>query len=137
MEANPPILSGTSEKESLGSISGSVEQASSISNSFVRSSNLAFGFYLFFLVSVFSSPLLSAENEFIGGIIGYVSIGLFLAFAICHLRTFKLQNQFYSLMDKEKNQGEIFLYFLLGMPLYFFMYFYFVSRMRIMKSRVE
>lgn len=105
------------------------EQARILFASFGKNSRNAFVFYLlFFLISIRNS-----EAE-LGGILSLffaltwiVSLILYFVFLI---RSFLNQSRFYKLSGKEYGSEGILLYFILGMPFYMIMYFYFKKQMK-------
>ena len=113
------------------------EEAERLYLAFLKSSKTAFTFYLVFL---FSPLIVVYFKEFLQEYSTYVAlfnIASLLAYIVFLIRSFFHQNQFYRMVGKQHESGGALLYFLLGMPLYFFMYFYFVSRMKILKSTIR
>jgi len=115
-------------------ISGNLENktfkdAGELYDSFLRNSALAFVFYVVMLITKITLGV-SSENlvtlNIITHILAWASLILFFIFLV---RSFIDQLRFYKTVGKDYDAGAIVVYFLLGMPLYLIMYFYFKRQM--------
>jgi hypothetical protein len=99
--------------------------ARDIAGSYFKNSHLTFLFYGIILVAKIFTPLVARSSEFLGWtflIVNILSLFLFLIFLI---KSFINHNDFYKAIGKELGTGDQLIYFIVGMPLYFFMYFYY------------
>ena len=58
------------------------------------------------------------------------SLALLLLFFVSLIRSFLDYNNFYKSIGKEPGFGDQIIFFVLGMPLYIFMYFFYKSQMK-------
>lgn len=112
-------------------------KAEGISKSFALNSKIAFAFYGLWLLVNIVMPLIEPSTETLDLVGLLLNVSSVLVFVVFLIRSYLDQKRFYTLMGKESKTGEVVLYFLIGMPLYFFMYFFFTSRMKILMSMAE
>ncbi|MGY5353589.1 hypothetical protein [Wenyingzhuangia sp. IMCC45467] len=94
----------------------------SLYNEFLKFSKITFITYLAILfLNIFNS------------IIPFTSVLILLClilYFVFLIKSFISQEKFYKSIQKERNNIEPFIYFFLGMPLYFLMYFYYRNLMK-------
>lgn len=115
-------------------VNANYERASNLFDSFQLYSKVAFSSYLLYLLSLFVPALIAIPEEY-DQYVSIFSLLCLLVFLITLIRSFAFQSSFFKIAGKPDESG-IILYFLLGLPFYFFMYFYFVSRMRVVKATI-
>lgn len=110
--------------------SGRLEMAQRILNAFGRSSRLAFGLYLFSLFFLVLSSYLAAKYPVVGTPVSIFYLLISFAFILAEIKSFIDWRDFYEAIGKKPDTGEQVVFFLLGMPLYIFFYFYYRAKMR-------
>lgn len=110
--------------------------------SFLKNSKIAFVLYItLFIVNIFIQNIeINIENTALSGVIELLFIILVLVILILYfvfiIKSFLNEKQFYKEIDKNTGITGVLFYFLLGMPFYIFMYFYFRNQMKkIMKEK--
>ena len=114
----------TKEMLSLqGNLSNSkYNDSESLYNEFLKLSKITFITYLAILcLNIFNSII-----PFINILILICTILYFVFF----IKSFISQEKFYKSIQKKRNNIEPFIYFFIGMPFYFLMYFYFKNLMK-------
>ena len=104
--------------------------ANDLYTSFGRNSKIAFALYLVLLISTILTPILIRSSETLSIIILIVTISAYISYFVFLIRSFINQNQFYKIIGEDYGTEGAILYFLAGMPLYIFMYFYFSGQMK-------
>jgi|ERR1700733_4607523 len=105
-------------------------RAEEIANSFSKNSKLSFLFYGIFFLTVILMRVISADSEFLARfliILNPLSLVLFFIFLII---SFINQNEFHEAIQKKLRSGDQLMYFILGMPFYIVMYFYYRQQMK-------
>ena len=106
------------------------DKAEELYNSFTKNSKITLVLYgIMLLTNILSSMILSV-NESIGFLILILGIGSLIFFLVFVIRSFINQSQFYKTIGEEYGTEGALLYLFLGMPLYIFMYFYFLNQMK-------
>ena len=106
------------------------EQARDYYRDYERNSKIAFGFYLYI---IFGNILLSVLLPAWGSVdifLSIVSIITLVGYLIFILLSFMNQSDFYKAIGKTYGAEGALIYFLVGMPFYIFMYFYFRKQMK-------
>lgn len=110
--------------------------ANDLFQAFKKNSKLAFVFYISFLFASVLVPL-TRDVETWGALVSGIRIALGVLFLIFLVRSFMAQGQFHKVVDKDLRTEGAFFYFLLGIPLYIIMYFYFLNRMKEKKEEIR
>lgn len=98
--------------------------------SFSRNSNIAFIFYILFLIFKIIGVVITLYFR-IPDISLFDFSGIFLlGFIIFIFKSFLNQYQFYKSINKDYGAEGVLLYLFLGMPFYLFMYFFFKNQMK-------
>lgn len=92
---------------------------------FRRNSKIGFGIYLFFLL-LMGLSFLSEPNLMISVLL----LSSFLGFVGFLLLSFESQERFFNQIGKTGASGSPLVFFFMGMPLYFLMYYHFKNIMR-------
>jgi len=106
------------------------ENSDNIYNAFTKNSRLAILFFVTTLLTQISASIMVRESETIAGILlamFYISIALYFVFLI--ISHFK-QNEFYKSIRKPKESREQLGFFIIGMPMFILLYFYFRRKMK-------
>jgi hypothetical protein len=105
-------------------------QAHDLYITFKRNSRIALILYLLAVFIELVIPLLNIELDFINTLRLCTFYGSLIGYLIFLILTFLNQSEFYKLVGVEfRSEGAV-VYFLLGMPFYIFMYFYFQGQMK-------
>lgn len=97
---------------------------------FERNSKIAFGLYLYFIFGNIMLSILLPDGENFDFFISIVSILALIGYLIFMLLSFINQSNFYKTIRKSYGAEGALIYFLIGMPFYIFMYFYFRKQMK-------
>ncbi|WP_445384306.1 hypothetical protein ACT6NV_09970 [Robiginitalea sp. IMCC44478] len=92
---------------------------------FRRNSKIGFGIYLFFLF-LMGLSFLTEPNL----LISILLLSSFLGFVSFLLLSFESQDRFFNNIGKTGGSGSALVFFFMGMPLYFLMYYHFKNIMR-------
>ena len=98
--------------------------------SFMRNSTIAFIAYILILVSTLLFSFLMIQSIAPGSFHPALKITAIVLYLVYLIKSFINQNQFYRAIGEDYGTNGIIIYFLLGMPLYLFMYFFFRDQMR-------
>ncbi len=97
---------------------------------FKSNSKIAFAFYGLLLITNVLVPLLGDGFEKLGKLALTINWSSFTLYLIFLVKSFINQQQFYKITGKKHGAEEALIFFLLGMPLYIFMFFYFGKQMK-------
>lgn len=106
------------------------DKAEDLYNSFTNNSKITLVLYGTMLLTNILSPMILSVNESIGFLILILGIGSLIFFLVFVIRSFINQSQFYKTIGEEYGTEGALIYLFLGMPLYLFMYFYFLNQMK-------
>lgn len=104
--------------------------AQELFRSFIRNSKYAFIFYVLLLVTNILVPIIFSNSESLGVFVLVLNWGSLIGYLIFLIKSFINQNQFYKATNQVYGTEGVLLYLFLGMPFYFFMYFYFRNQMK-------
>ncbi|MEO9511729.1 MAG: hypothetical protein ABJN84_18200 [Flavobacteriaceae bacterium] len=114
-----------------GSLQNSTyDQAIGYYHDFERNSKIAFGLYLYMIFGNVLVTVLLPDWESIDLILSIVSIAVLIGYLLFILLSFVNQSNFYRAIEKTYGAEGALVYFLVGMPFYIFMYFYFRKQMK-------
>ncbi|RKN81040.1 hypothetical protein [Ulvibacterium marinum] len=97
---------------------------------FARNSKIAFGLYLYIIFGNILLAILLPDWKYGDMLLSIVSIIVFIGYLVFILLSFMNQSNFYKAMGKPYGAEGALVYFLVGMPFYIFMYFYFRKQMK-------
>ncbi len=97
---------------------------------FRRNSTIAFIAYLVFMASTLLFSFLTIQSVAPGPIHPALKITAVVLYLVYLIKSFINQSQFYRAIGEDYGANGIIVYFLFGMPLYLFMYFFFRDQMR-------
>ncbi|MFZ6052043.1 hypothetical protein [Halocola ammonii] len=98
--------------------------------SFKQNSKKAFVCYLLFFLFLVLPPIATTGTLGSYLIVTLATVALFIAFVIFLIRAFINQSDFYKELGQNYGSEGAIVYLLLGLPLYFFMYFVFRNQMK-------
>jgi hypothetical protein len=106
------------------------DDAEYLFNSFKQNSKRAFTCYVIFILMIVLPPI--ATKGAAGGylLITLAIVALLIAYIFFLIRAFINQNDFYKELGQEYGSEGAIVYLLLGLPLYFIMYFVFRNQMK-------
>lgn len=107
----------------------SYEIASAIFNGFTQDSKRCIGFYVSALLFMLVAKAVISVNEVVAGVLVILFWIAILGYTIFLIRAYLKQNEFYKSIDKPKESGEQIGLFIVGMPLFVFLYFYLRGKM--------
>lgn len=106
------------------------DYAQELFNSFTKNSKIAFALYSVMILTNVLVPIVTSNSEPLGLFTLVLNWSIFIGYFIFLVKSFINQNQFYKGINKEYGTDGALLYFLLGMPFYIFMYFFFQNQMK-------
>lgn len=123
VDENQLKLTGNFENETYNS-------SQEIYNSFKQNSMITFICYLVVLLTkIFLSINYTNSESLILGL-SIINLIVLISYLIFLIKSFINQLNFFKTIGKKFNSGGVFVYFILGMPFYIFMYFYFRNQMK-------
>jgi hypothetical protein len=111
--------------------------AGEIAQSYSGNSKIAFLFYGVFLVSKILLSLSRRTPETFGWIFLSITLLSMVLFLIFLVKSFINQKDFYKTIGKDLGTGDQLIYFIVGMPLYILMYFYYRNQMMQEKKLIK
>lgn len=106
------------------------DQAIGYYRDFERNSKIAFGLYLYIIFGNILLTILLPDWEHFDLFLSIVSIVVLIGYLLFILLSFMNQSNFYKTIGKKYGAEGALVYFLVGMPFYIFMYFYFRKQMK-------
>lgn len=106
------------------------DYAETLYSSFKRNSKVAFILFSLLLITNISTSIFVVSANYLTSVsvsINAIATILYLLFLI---KSFLNQNKFYKVTNDDYGTEGVLMYFLLGMPLYIVMYFYFGNQMK-------
>lgn len=104
--------------------------------SFKKNSTTAFTLYILTVLVLFVFPWIISGLEF-GLTLLILAVIFGIGYIIYLLKSFTNQDSFYKVVGAKDDSEGALLYFLLGMPLYVLMFFYFNNRMKEQMKRIK
>ena len=106
------------------------DQAIGYYHDFERNSKIAFGLYLYMIFGNILMSFFLANWESADLILPIISVIVLISYLLFILLSFINQSNFYKSIEKTHREEGALVYFLVGMPFYIFMYFYFRKQMK-------
>lgn len=121
------------DKEQL-KLTGNLENkeyntAADLYNAFGRSSKAAFTFYILIFITKIMVSIVSGDSSTLLTTIVVLFWSSLILYCTLLIKSFIVQSRFLKIIGKEYSSAAFMIYFLLGMPLYIIMYFYFRRQM--------
>ncbi|GAA4301297.1 hypothetical protein [Aestuariibaculum suncheonense] len=104
--------------------------AHNLYTSFRRNSKIAFVLYIVILLNNILIPVLSHNSEILSDLMLIANFAIVIGYFVFLIKSFFNQNQFYKSINQDYGTEGALMYFLLGMPFYFIMFFYFRNQMK-------
>lgn len=106
------------------------DYAGELYKTYNRNSKIAFVLYLIILFNNILIPVLSQNSDTLSSVLLIANFLIVVGYFLFLIRSFLNQNQFYKSINQDYGTEGAVMYFFLGIPLYFLMFFYFRNQMR-------
>jgi hypothetical protein len=106
------------------------DRALDIASSYSNNSKTAFLLYLSVFVMSYFTFIAGEFSESFGWIFLILTFSTFILFNVYFMKSMFNHVQFYKSVGKELGVGDIIIYLFIGLPLYFFLHFYYKKQMK-------
>ncbi len=113
------------------------DRAFGLYDSFRRNSRIAFGLYLYLIFGNILLTLLFLNWSHADLFLSITNVMVLLGYLFFLLKSFMDQSNFYKALGKSFGADGAIIFFLIGMPLYIFMYFYFRKQMKEQMATIQ
>ena len=104
--------------------------AGGLYNAYNRNSKITFGLYLIILINNILIPILSQNSDTLSSVIVIANFLILIGYFVFLIKSFLNQNQFYKSINQDYGTEGALMYFFVGIPFYFLMFFYFRNQMK-------
>ena len=106
------------------------DYAGRVYNAYNQNSKIAFVLYVIILINNILIPVLSQNSDSLSSVIVIVNFLILIGYFVFLIKSFLNQNQFYKAINQDYGTEGGLIYFFLGIPFYFLMFFYFRNQMK-------
>lgn len=106
------------------------DYAGRLYNTYNRNSKIAFVLYLIILINNILIPVLSQNSNPLFYSVLMANFLIVIGYFVFLIKSFLNQNQFYKSINQDYGSEGAVMYFFLGIPFYFLMFFYFRNQMK-------
>ena len=123
IDKNQLMLTGNFENETY-------KTAENFYNSFKQNSIITFIFYIIGFITAILLPVFAIGSELLSRITLLIAIIAIILYLIFFIRSFINQVNFFKIIEDLPGLGTLVIYFLLGVPLFVFLYFFYKNKMK-------
>lgn len=106
------------------------DHAGRLYSAYNRNSKIAFVLYLIILINNILIPVLSQNSDTLSYVLLIANFLIVIGYFVFLIKSFSNQSQFYKSINQDYGTEGALMYFLLGIPFYFLMFFYFRNQMK-------